>query len=93
MAVVGGIYCVAQSLGYPSLRPYQHQVIENIMKGRDVFAILPTGLLIIYELFPDLFHSLSSICCVHTAPITCINVTIPTAKAKVTLHRVITCKQ
>ena len=43
MAVVGDLYCVAQSLGYPSLRPYQHQVIENIMRGRNVFAILPTG--------------------------------------------------
>ena len=59
MAVVGGIYCVAQSLGYPSLRPYQHQVIENIMKGTDVFAILPTGYgkSLCYLCLPRLFPS------------------------------------
>jgi ATP-dependent DNA helicase RecQ len=29
--------------GYDSFRPGQKQVIESILSGRDVFAVMPTG--------------------------------------------------
>ena len=33
----------AQELGYPVLKPEQLDVLVNFVKGRDVFAVLPTG--------------------------------------------------
>ena len=33
----------ARELGYPDLKPEQLKVIETFAKGRDVFAVLPTG--------------------------------------------------
>ena len=33
----------ARELGYPELKPVQLEVIETFVKGRDVFAVLPTG--------------------------------------------------
>ena len=33
----------AKELGYPSLKPEQLEVVEIFVKGRDVFAVLPTG--------------------------------------------------
>ena len=35
---------VAASLGYVSLKPLQKHIIASVLKGKDVFAILPTGL-------------------------------------------------
>ncbi len=29
--------------GFQSFRPYQEEIVENILKGRDVFAVMPTG--------------------------------------------------
>ena len=34
---------VAKELGYRQLKPDQADVIEAFVKGRDVFAVLPTG--------------------------------------------------
>ena len=34
----------ASELGYPQLKPEQADVIEAFVKGRDVFAVLPTCL-------------------------------------------------
>ena len=33
----------AQELGYSSMKPAQVEVVLNFVRGRDVFAILPTG--------------------------------------------------
>ena len=33
----------AQMLGYSALKPKQIEVVRAIVRGRDVFAILPTG--------------------------------------------------
>lgn len=33
----------AQKLGYKEMKACQLQVIEGVVSGRDVFAILPTG--------------------------------------------------
>ena len=33
----------AQALGCSTLKPEQMQVITEVLRGRDVFAILPTG--------------------------------------------------
>ena len=32
-----------KELGYPIMKPEQLEVVEPLLKGRDVFAILPTG--------------------------------------------------
>ena len=37
------IRCVASELGYSTLKPEQLDVILQFVKGRDVFAVLPTG--------------------------------------------------
>ena len=37
------IYYSTKELGYPDLKPEQFDVIFNFVKGRDVFAVLPTG--------------------------------------------------
>ena len=34
---------VAERLGISSLRPFQKECIENVMKQRDVFVCSPTG--------------------------------------------------
>ena len=34
---------VAKDLGYPNLKPERLEVVETFVKGRDVFAVLPTG--------------------------------------------------
>lgn len=33
----------AEELGYPSMKPEQLEVVLQFVKGRDVFAVLPTG--------------------------------------------------
>ena len=33
----------AKELGYPDLKPEQLDIVETFVKGRDVFAVLPTG--------------------------------------------------
>ena len=33
----------AKELGYPDLKPEQLEVVETFVKGRDKFAVLPTG--------------------------------------------------
>ena len=33
---------VAKGLGYPYLKPERLEVVETFVKGRDVFAVLPT---------------------------------------------------
>ena len=32
----------AKELGYPDLKPEQLEVVETFVKGRDLFAVLPT---------------------------------------------------
>src|ERR1700748_3226273 len=32
-----------QSFGYDEFRPLQHEIIDDALAGRDVFALLPTG--------------------------------------------------
>ena len=34
---------VAKELGYPNLKTERLEVVETFVKGRDVFAVLPTG--------------------------------------------------
>ena len=34
---------VAKELGYPNLKPERLEVVETLVKGRDVFGVLPTG--------------------------------------------------
>ena len=34
---------VVQELGYESLKPEQLQIVAGVLRGRDVFGILPTG--------------------------------------------------
>ena len=33
----------AKELGYPDLKPEQLEVVETFVKGRNMFAVLPTG--------------------------------------------------
>ena len=33
----------AKELGYPDLKPEQLEIMETFVKGRDPFAVLPTG--------------------------------------------------
>ena len=33
----------AKDLGYPDLKPEQQDIVETFVKGRDVFAVFPTG--------------------------------------------------
>ena len=35
---------VVQELGYESLKPEQLQIVTGVLRGRDVFGVLPTGL-------------------------------------------------
>ena len=41
--VQGCVLQAAQELGYHSMKPAQVEIILNFVRGRDVFAILPTG--------------------------------------------------
>ena len=34
---------VAQDLGYAALKPKQLEVVSGVLRGQDVFAVLPTG--------------------------------------------------
>src|SRR5438105_4566954 len=34
---------LSSTFGYSSFRPLQHEIIEAVMRGRDVFALMPTG--------------------------------------------------
>ena len=34
---------VQQDLGYESLKPEQLQIVTGVLRGRDVFGVLPTG--------------------------------------------------
>lgn len=42
-AVKESICRAAEELGYPMLKPEQLDVLLTFVKGRDVFAVLPTG--------------------------------------------------
>ena len=33
----------AQDLGYAALKPKQLKVVSGVLRGQDVFAVLPTG--------------------------------------------------
>ena len=33
----------AQDLGYAALKPKQLEVVSGVLRGQDVFAVLPTG--------------------------------------------------
>ena len=50
----------AQSLGYMTLKQKQKDVILNILTGKDVFAVLPTGygksLCLCYTCLPKAFQ-------------------------------------
>ena len=52
--------CVANSLGYRSLKSEQKAVITNFIMGKDVFAILPTGYgkSLCYACLPGVFDKL-----------------------------------
>ena len=43
MKVREAVRSPATELGYPELKPEQLEVVETSVKGRDVFAVLPTG--------------------------------------------------
>ena len=36
-------FILKNTFGYDEFRPYQHEVIENVLAGRDTLAIMPTG--------------------------------------------------
>ena len=50
----------ARELGYPDLKPEQLKVVETFVKGRDVFAVLPTdyGKSLCYGCLPIVFDKL-----------------------------------
>ena len=56
------VSCCALRLGYPSVRTHQLSVVCQIIEGRDVFAVLPTGYgkSLCYALLPLVFDSLSN---------------------------------
>ena len=41
--VEGAAAVAVQQLGYKEIKPEQLQVVAGILRGRDVFAVLPTG--------------------------------------------------
>ena len=43
MEIREAVKSAAKELGYPDLKPEQLDVMETFVKGRDVFAVLPTG--------------------------------------------------
>ena len=43
MEIREAVKSAAKELGYPSLKLEQLDVMETFVKGRDVFAVLPTG--------------------------------------------------
>ena len=59
----------AKELGYPRLKPEQDDVIETFVKGRDVFAVLPTGYgkSLCYGCLPLVFDRLLPSVCFSTA--------------------------
>ena len=50
----------AKDLGYPDLKPEQLDVVETFVKGRDVFAVLPTdfGKSLCFACLPIVFDKL-----------------------------------
>ena len=51
----------AQELGYSSMKPAQLEVTLNFVRGRDVFAILPTGFgkSLCYACLPTAFDAIN----------------------------------
>ena len=43
MEIQAAARSAARELGYSALKPEQLKVVEAFVKGRDVFAVLPTG--------------------------------------------------
>ena len=53
------IRAAAEELGYHSLKPEQLKVMQAFVSGRDVFAVLPTGLAKACVMLVCLVHSTS----------------------------------
>jgi ATP-dependent DNA helicase RecQ len=51
---------VAFSLGY-NLKPMQRTVITAVLEGKDVFAVLPTGYLMLFLMYYN-YHTYITIC-------------------------------
>ena len=54
---------VAESVGYPSLKPEQQQAILDFVSGRDVFVSLPTGYgkSLCFVLLPKIFDCIRKV--------------------------------
>ena len=63
---------VAEELSYPAMKPEQLDVAVAFVKGRDVFAILPTGFgkSLCYTCLPVSFDKISKKECGHSIVVT-----------------------
>jgi len=57
MSVVNDATSEANLLGYPSVKDEQLKVVTNVVYGKDVFAVLPTGYgkSLCFALLPGMF--------------------------------------
>ena len=64
MEIRDAVQSAARELGYANLKPEQLDVVETFVKGRDVFAVLPTGYgkSLCFGCLPLVFKTASLLC-------------------------------